>query len=331
MNPSLQQTCELLVDNKRIFSEAFRWSNDTMNLAAAFLFTAAGRRADPAALSEAEQILKGETGALSVFRGHIKVPLLCKMALSGRPKAFLAQTVMLYERLNLSKWQSNEYKALAAAILCAGGGEGDADNLVLRTREIYDLMKAQHPWLTTGEDMVYAAILAVSGLNVEELAAEAERNYVILKGSFRSRNAVQSLSHVLAPGEAPAEEKCARVIRLFEGLKKAGCKYGSSYQLSILGLLALLDVPEEQLIQEICEAEAFLKPQKGFGNFSIGREMRLMSAAQIVLLQHAPASDKSAELVPVSLLSFTVAMEAAMVAVMVSMMAAATTMTTINT
>lgn len=109
-----------------------------------------------------------------------------------------------------------------------------------RTRHIYELMRNEHPFLTSGEDSVFAAMLALSELTDEQIVEETEQCYRLLKPEFFSGNAVQSLSHVLALREGKAEDKCKATMELFHSLKARGCKYGTDYELATLGVLAML-------------------------------------------------------------------------------------------
>lgn len=308
MDRLLQEKCDLLVENKNIISETYKWGADAINLAAAYLFTAAGRKADKDELKNAEQIIKEQSGVFSVFRGNVKVPILCKMILSGDATRYFAKTLELYDLLSKHKWFSNDFRAMAAAVLCDRADTEEPGDLISRTNEMYLIMKEQHPWLTGGEDLIFAAILASSGAELTHLADEAEKNYNMLKEAFGNKNAVQSLSHVLALGDKPAEEKSAKVISLFNGLKNAGHKYAGNYELAALGTLALLNLPHEQLVQDIVDADEYLKQHKGFGNFRLGSDMRLMYAAQMVLQRYAQSAEGK-DIVMASMLAFTLAME----------------------
>ena len=99
-------------------------------------------------------------------------------------------------------------------------------------------MKNVHPFLTSGEDSIYAAMLALSEQSEEDIVDEAENCYRLLKPEFFSGNAVQSLSLVLTLCEGSAEEKCNAVMELFRELKARGYKYGTEYELSTLGLFS---------------------------------------------------------------------------------------------
>lgn len=316
MNTSLREKCDLLIENKNTISGVYKWSSAGLNLSGAYLFTSSGKTADAAGLKAAEEILTAQTGAFSVFRGIIKVPLLCKMVLSGEPGAYLARTEELYGRLNKSKWFSSEFNALAAMVLADRAKDTEASDLVEKTLAMYQLMKEKHPWLTGHDDIVFAAILASTEADISRQAEEAERCFGILKNHFRGANAAQALSFVLALSGEAAPEKCGQVIRVYDGLKAAGHKYGSGYPLAALGMPAMLNMEPDDAVRAICEADTYLKEQKGFGDFSLGSENRRLYAAQMVLLDQRPAPDQSPDVVTGSALAAALAaLEAAMIVI----------------
>nr|WP_164995825.1 DUF4003 family protein [Miniphocaeibacter massiliensis] len=91
----------------------------------------------------------------------------------------------------------------------------DYDGIVEKTRGIYEKMKRNHPFLTSSEDTTFAAMLAISKLNISMIENEMEKCYDILRNSVFYKNAVQSLSTILSLGEKTSEIKCERVERLY--------------------------------------------------------------------------------------------------------------------
>lgn len=327
MDNLLKQKTDLFIENRNRMAQAFKWSSNLMNLSSAYLFTTAEREVDADAMKAAEAIVKQETGAFSAFRGNVRLPLLAKMVLSGQPDNYLAKVTRMYDLLKQRKWQfTGDYSVLAAMVLADNLGDRDPEALVDRVQTSFNDMKAKHPWLTSNEDLITAALLATTEADPTALTDEAERNHTILKQAFRNSNAVQSLSHVLALGEAPAEAKCARVVNIFEGLKSKGHKYSTAYQLPALGTLALLDVPEDQLVDEIIAVDDYLADHKGFGDLALGSPMRRMYAAQIVLNHQVASSARSEALVLGSMVAFTTAMQMASMTAMLTAVIVTTTM-----
>lgn len=312
MDAQLKEKCDLLVKNRKTITDVFSWDSTLMSLATAALYTSAGLVADKNQLKECETIVKAKTGAFSEFRGNAKVPLICKMALSGHPEKYFENVETIYKLLNKSKWIGSEYKILAAITICDHVEESEYEVIVNKTNEIYSCMKQEHKWLTSDEDTPFAAILAVSGMDVDKLIKEMELNFAILKKTFHDSNAVQSLSHILALNEQSAEEKCAKVESIFNELKAMKHRFGSGYELATLGTLIMLDMEENQIANLITEVDDYLKGQKGFGDFVLGSTERRLYAAQLVLNHCRPEESKVDSVILGSMLALTIAIEICM-------------------
>lgn len=268
-------------------------------------------------------ILKEQTGIFSNFRSMSRLPIVTMMALTENPKEKLEKSLKVYELLKGEFWGSN-YLPMASMIIEELTEEAHYEEVVRRTRYIYNLMKEEHPFLTSAEDSPMAALLALSNLEPQEAVVEMERCYQELKGEFFSGNAVQSLSHVLAMGQKSAEVKCRRVMELFQALKEHGKKYGTSYELATLGVLALVDVSVDVLAREIAEVDDYLSTQKGFGVFGVGSKHRLMYAGMLVMGEYVEQTCGTMEVSAVSgVISIIIAEEAAMCAAVAATTAAA--------
>lgn len=209
------------------------------------------------------------------------------LSLSPDPEKYMAQMLAVYGELK-GVFRGSPYLTVAAAAIAQLAEPQQYEQIAKHTRTIYNRMKNAHPFLTSQEDSAFAALLALSGLDDLHIEQEMARCYAILKPSFFSGNAVQSLSQVLALGEDPAEQKCRKSLDLFEYLKRRGYKYGTNYELATLGALALLDTDIDLLCGDIMETDNFLKKQKGFGVFGIGAKQRLMYAGMLTMNDYVP-------------------------------------------
>ena len=312
MIAELQAKCDLLVRNKKILQDAFKWDAGLMCLTAATLFTDSGTPVDPERLKQCETIMKEKTSVFSEFRGKAKMPLLCRMALSDDPGRYFARVEKLYGLLNRSRWLGDEYRLMAAITLCDHAEEREYEAAVDRTNELYARMKQEHRWITSNEDIPFAALLAVSDLDIDRLIDEMEKDYRLLKDTFHDSNAVQSLSHILALDGRAAEEKCASVVALFNELKANKHRFGTGYELATLGTLTLLELPEAEIAALVAEVDDYLKGQKGFGALSLSANERRLFAAQLVLQQYGPRPNPGDSAVLGSMLALTIAAEISM-------------------
>ena len=189
---------------------------------------------------------------------------------------------------------SSDYLPVAAMTVAQSVPEYGWEELAARSRRIYEMMKDEHPFLTSSEDCVFAVMLAMSPRTDEELIREVETCYNILKERFSDRNAVQSLSHVLALTDSDrgiASDKCRDTIRLFDVLKEKKHKYGTEYELPTLGVLAVLPCGIDETVRDLIEVSDFLKTQKGYGFWGFDRVQRMMHAGMIVTSEHIGTSE----------------------------------------
>ena len=278
MNNTVQARCDLFLRNRDAVHDAFPWDSGMMHVCCGNLYTMRGAEANTESIKECKRLMNERMGIFSNFRSTARNILICMMDLSGDAEGLLTRANDVYERLKKVFFTSS-YLPVTAMILAEQVEPSHYDELVARTREIYDQMKQQHPMLTSAEDSVLCALLAMSGLTDAELIDRMETSYDSLKKSFFFGNSVQAVSHVMALTPGDIGEKCERMMQLFEALKNAGSKWGTSYELPVLAILCEDPRRNDELVNEILECETWLKAQKGFGFFSsVSRAQRLMYA-----------------------------------------------------
>ena len=280
MDRQLERKCLDLVENYRILASGNKLEFTEMVLACAGIYLAAGATPDMSKIEECKKLLKSKAGVFSNFRGTDELLVRCKMALAADPSLYFENLESEYQRIKT--FFSGEQTVLAAMILAEQGDS--AEDLAEKTKQIYKEMKEAHPWLTSENDLPFAALMAVSGRDASAVYAEAEEIYALLKDKLRAdRDTMQMLSHILAVRSGRAEEKCEKLCALADGLKVSGHSLGRGSRLAILGLLADSGLPTDELVDRICETDDFLKQYKPFhGLFGVGRDCRRMFAVQMV-------------------------------------------------
>ena len=293
MNKRLLSKCELLVKNKEIIQNTYKWDDKKMALAGSFLFTSKMKEVSEEKLKECEEIFKDNTSIFSNFRGNLKLPLLCKMALSDNPEEYMCEVKETYNTINEKKWFRSEYTILSAMAICDNKDNLDKNTCIDRAKEIYDKMKKEHIILTSDEDIPFATMLAMADCDVDSMICDMEECYDILKKKFSDKNAVQAISHVLATTKSNISLKCNRVVQIYEKLAEANHKYPKGCELSTLAALALSGEEIDELVKEICEVDDYLKKQRGFGCLSIDKATRRMYAALMVLNEYTGEAVKN--------------------------------------
>jgi len=322
MKDQTRMRCEQLIENRNRLQSVYSWDSGLLHLACAGIYTAKNMLADESILKECKSMIKQKTGFFSNFRGSAESPVAAMLAVSGDPGQTLEKGLQVYQRLRDDFWSSS-YLPLTAMIIAQMAEPSRYAELASRTRTIYLRMKKEHPFLTSEEDNALCAIMALSAKTDDELILGAEQCYQLLKPNFFSSNAVQSLSHVLAICDGPADTKCEKVMELFIKMKMAGRKYGTDYELPTLGILAMTNENADEILSEVFEIDDWLSHQKGFGFFSsISRQQRLMYAG--ILAQNRDQNENVLQTAAINgTISMIIAQEAAMCAAIMASSAAA--------
>lgn len=324
MRTTLEQLCNNFISNRDTIKSVLKWENDQIIAASATSFLNRGVLADAAKLEECKNLLKDTTSAFSNFRGNVEVPMIAQLALADVPADKMKKTLEIYETLK-QEFRGSEYLVLAASVMADMVPEELAVKMAEKARTIYNKMKKDHPFLTSAEDSVYAVLMAVSKKSDVALMEEMEVCYKKLKETFSASNEVQALAHVLSIAEGSAEEKCSKVVALYEALKDAGVKYGKYYELVVLASLAMLPVEQSILVEDIKAVDDFLTEQKGYGFFGLDKKVRLMHAAMIVSCDYVKNDNKD-----VAAMTGTLAAVAAQQAAMCAVIAASTAASAAN-
>lgn len=328
MDQRTEKRVKLFLENRNRIKGEFHWETAYLHVLCAAMYASKDKLTDPASLREAVHLIKEKTGVFSGFKGTSKLAIASMADLSGRPEQTLERGLQVYDRLR-SNFASSNYLPIAAMVIAELAPPHDYDRVAGRTRQIYDLMKNNHFFLTSSEDSASAALLALSERSDQELARDMEDCYDQLGAKFFSKNSVQVLSHILTISDKPAEEKCRRTIELYQRLKDNGHKFGTSYELPTLGVLALSEGEVASIARNIIEIDDFLSGQKGFGPFGIEARQRLMYAGIMAQGEYLDQETMQAAAIN-GTISLIVAQQAAMCASMAAATAAASTASASN-
>lgn len=280
MKEELKSRCEKFVNNRDVIKNCFKWEN--ANIVAVCALEACKKNVclDELKLLECKKILEDATGVFSEFRGMAKLPVICMLAMTEDSKALMDKAVEIHELLKL-KFRNSQYLILLAIRLANMISVDEVNQYADRGKTIYNLMKKEHPFLTSVEDNVFAVLLAFSQKADEELVADMEECYRTMKKFSYDSNGMQSLSHVFALANGTPEDKCAKVIEIFNKFDEKGKKYGKTYEMVVLGSVSVMCDNIDEIIENVMEIDEYLSTVKGYTGLGIDKKTRLMHALML--------------------------------------------------
>lgn len=327
MREELLKQCENYIKNRDILRSSFRFESSYILPVCASVIASKGIVTSDEKLKNCKKAIEQQTGICSNFRGNVKLPMISMLATSDYPDNKMGQANKVYDKLK-DEFYGSPYLALASMILTDIISDSETDAIATRGKAIYKRMKQEHPFLTSSEDSVFAVLLAFSDKTDDELIADMEACYKIIKNNLGGTgNGIQSLSHVMALAEGTSESKCERVEKLYQLLHDNGRKFGRDYEIASLASVAIIPVELEVLAQDIIDADDFLMNQKGYGFLATSKRVRLMHAAMLVANSYTNVCSNSSN---TAALTGTIAMVAAEQAAMFAVIAAAGAVSTSN-
>lgn len=324
MNAILNQKLTLFIENHRSMKGKFVSRETLTKRLAALLYAEENRAIDLGAIQESYELIKAETGLFSAFRGTSAMAIATMLSLAEDGEKVLNDALALYKELNAAKFWKSDYLAIAAYQIAANAKERDRSLIVERTRAFYEGMKAYHKFYTGQDDVIFAAMLGLSDVDVNEGVNRMESLFQRLRGDIASGNGLQALTQVLVLG-GEAEDTVPRVLELREKLKSVGLRMDREYTLSSLGMLGLLPVEADMLVEDVSWAYEYLRGEKGFGSFSLTKQQVLLFAAALVIFSHAQelAHDVTKAALSTTITNIIIAQQAAIAVIAASTAATA--------
>ncbi|MDN8591757.1 hypothetical protein B2I21_29875 [Chryseobacterium mucoviscidosis] len=276
---------ELFVSNNQIIKKSFKWQNVMMHRLAALLYAAENKQADGDTIRQSHELIKQNTNLFSVFRGNSAISIATMLSLTKEQETKLADTLLIYDLMKKNKFRTSDYLVIAAYQIAAHAKPDQFEHRVERTKTFYDHMKAQHRFLTGQDDYIFAAMLALSDLDVESGVTRMEHLYTELKPEFSPGNSVQALTQVLVLGDDNPDAG-ARVLALNEAFRRRDIRMDKMYTLPSLGILSLLPADRDTLVAQVEETFELLRTQKGFGAWSINKQELLLLSSSLVAVQY---------------------------------------------
>ena len=285
MTDNLRNKCELFERNRSAISKKFMFEKDLMNIAAGLIFTGAGKEADIDKLNECRSILNNHTSFFSEYRDTVKLALLSEMALTDDPEQYIEDVKTVYKKLNKGHFKDNSYMVLAAMLLCDLGRQNDTDEVIEKHNELMQRMNKLHPLLTDSSDISYVILLALSDREVDSIIEDMTACLDYLKKELKIKigsDSIQGLSEILALTDGDIKEKCDSVMQIYDALKERKAEIGDGSVFSTLAMLIGIGESTEVIVNEIQEADEYLKKCKLFEEKSENKKQRLMFAELLV-------------------------------------------------
>ena len=280
---------------------------------------------DEERLRMAKKVVRGNTGFLSTLgRGNASQIVAATIAAEPDMQVAMEQIVQIHGELN-RRFFNSDYLVLAAVMIYRNAEVSERMAVVDRMRKIYTGMRKSHPLLTGREDLANVALMALSGIPLEELGRREKVLFDEAKRYYVMKGKAQYLSCMLSVFEGEPAEMARHAKETQNVLKTYGVRFDSTAFPVIGAVSALVDSKDLELIgASIRDCSAQLKAIRGMGAMGAGKRIRNMIATAIVLDAYTSDADaKVRSSVSAAIISAIIATEIAIIVAATTASAAA--------
>jgi len=293
MTNQLQSKLDLFTENILVIRDDFIWQEAAAKRLVALVYTLDGKKIDNSAIREAHNMIKSEVGVLSVFRGNFSIFVAAALSLANDKNQLFADTLAVYETMKGQGFRSNDFLGITAFEIAVNAESTQFSDIAARTMEFYKEMKANHRFLVSANDYIFAALMALAGLEPHDTANKLKQLYIHLKDELSfwlASSSILTLAQMLVLGGSTDE--CVRnMLRLNRTLRNHKIRLDKAHTLPTLGVLTMLNVDHSQLVDDIETAVDFLRKQKGLGVLSVTTQEILLHIT--ALITYANAGDNA--------------------------------------
>lgn len=328
----MKNRLDVFAENYRIARESFSFNSSMEACGCASALIGRPVPVTKEELLAAKELVKKKTGVLSTFgRGSASQPLIATIAVDPDREYAFEQMLRIYQMLD-KRFIDSDYLVVAAIMIYKNARPVEYEHIVARTRQIYELIRKDHPMITGREDIVNCTLMALSDIAPEILRERCEENFMALKKYYRSRNNIQYMACMLSIFEGDPDTMAARVSKTSFTLRSLKVSVESCSFPVVAAISALVG---EHDLEEVCRAIAKVSDRlleiRGMGPWGAGKAVRNMVAEAIVIdayMESANSSDAPSKVgnsVSAAIVSSIIAAETAMIVAVIAAGSAAST------
>ena len=288
MKDRLQEKLMVFAENSQKIRSDFPWQDGMAKRLVASVYAMGDRTLDSDAIRECHKMIKDEVGIFSSFRGNLSLYIASALSLYEQPEQLLSDMIQVYKLLKQEKFRSSDFLAATAFEIVANAKSENFALIVNETKEFFDQMKASHRLRVGGDDYIFAAMLALSDVSLHTGVEKLNHLYSQLRSEFgitTPGSSILALSQMLVLGESTDE--CVRnTLQLNEALRERKIRLDRTYVLPSLGVLGLLPIDKDIIINDLIAARDYLRDQKGFGALTVSDQELLLYSVSFVADSH---------------------------------------------
>ena len=284
MEERIKEVCDCTIRNYRYAVQNLRYDGDYINHYSALMNGYYKKSINDKEVKEIRTYIRKNTPNMSVLRGDILYIVSFLIGLcSGDKISICDEIIETLEILIENGFKECGYLVLVSYSLVKYCDSNDREDIIKKTRNIFKIMKEKYGNLTTEDDYLLCALLALNGLGFEDILERGEHIFKSMHDlKLFSDNGAQCLANSMMLNDK--ENISQKVSEFLLKLKARGIKIGRQF-LQLIGIM-IKNQDLDKSIENINEVIEYLCNEESEYSFYIDKDFRNMIAFTIVFMDY---------------------------------------------
>ncbi|MBE6062747.1 MAG: DUF4003 family protein [Clostridium butyricum] len=282
MENRIQEVCDCTISNYRYAVRNLRYDGDYINHYSALMNGYYKKSINDKEIKEIRTYIRKNTPNISVLRGDILYIVSFLIGLcDGNKIGFCDEIIETLKMLIDFGFKECGYLVFVSYSLVKYCDKKDRQDRIKRTRNIFIVMKQKYGNLTTEDDYLLCALLALNGKDFENILEHGDSMFKSMHDlRMFSDNGAQCLTNSMMLNEN--ENISKNVSEFLLKLKTKGVKIGRQF-LHMIGIM-VNNQDLDKSIEEMDEVIEYLRNEESEYSFYIDKDFRNMIAFMIVFM-----------------------------------------------
>lgn len=274
-----------MINNYRKCEEELKYDGFYMNHFAALIFTNLNKEINFQRIRQIRKYIKEHTIWFSSFRGDTLYMLSILLSIEENWEIRFKRMLTWEERLKEEGFVESSYLSIGIWVLTEYFNDNEMEKASKKMYEIYSLIKGKYKNVTSVDDYVLCALLAVIDMdsNVYIDVIESSFDRIISEG-LTTNNGAQTLANILCIDFVNWRVNVQKAIDILKSVENMGDKVQPQHT-AIVGLGAVVSNNINIFTKEIKNINSYLCKYPEY-SFFMDRSFRLMLSMVISIFYH---------------------------------------------
>lgn len=278
MNKEAKEKLDLFLQNTRQMQSNFRSDLILANIMSALFYTQSNQTVSISEIQDAKNLIRQNSIFLSAVPSSPLLGAATLISLSKEKETLFRNMLDVYRRLRYASSHCDDYSLISSYYIANYTCTETYDTAISRMQLFYQFIKQEAPLNIRSDTYTYAALLAISDLDMPSCNLRMNTLYREFLNDFQSRSSILALCHILLFSNQNDFNLADWTKEYHTEFKSYGFRFRDLTILPMIGFLSILSLDIPSTVSDIMELYDCLRSQKELSRVQLSKTERLAIA-----------------------------------------------------